>query len=152
MNRNIHELDGVAPAKRGRRLPVVMSVGEVRLLLAHMRGVPRLCATLMYGSGLRLGECVSLRVKDVDLERGEMVVRCGKGDKDRRVPFPAAARRPFAVQVQRVERNFARDRASGVRSASLQPRQDCFGAFSTASLGRTHGGGYTLGVPEERKS
>ena len=84
-----------------------------------MRGVPRLCATLMYGSGLRLGECVSLRVKDVDLERGEIVVRSGKGDKDRRVPFPCAASRAFATQVDRVIRGFARDRVAGVRGAAL---------------------------------
>ncbi len=69
IRRYLRDLDGIAPAKRGRRLPVVLSVGEVRQLLAHMRGVSRLCATLMYGSGLRLGECVSLRVKDVDLVR-----------------------------------------------------------------------------------
>jgi integron integrase len=119
LKRNLQDLDGIAPAKRGRRLPVVLSVGEVRHLLAHMRGVSRLCATLMYGSGLRLGECVSLRVKDVDLERGEIIVRSGKGDKDRRVPFPSAAKRAFAAQVDRVTRLAARDRVSGVRGAVL---------------------------------
>jgi site-specific recombinase XerD len=93
LNRNLQVLEGITPAKRGRRLPVVLSVGEVRQLLAHMRGVSRLCALLMYGSGLRLGECVSLRVKDVDLERGEIVVRSGKGDKDRcAVPFSSKPR------------------------------------------------------------
>ncbi len=63
LNRHVFDLDDIAPAKRGRRLPVVLSVGEMRQLLSHMRGVKRLCATLMYGSGLRLGECISLRVK-----------------------------------------------------------------------------------------
>jgi integron integrase len=119
LRRHLRDLDGIAPAKRGRRLPVVLSVGEVRQLLAHMRGVSRLCATLMYGSGLRLGECVSLRVKDVDLERGEILVRSGKGDKDRRVPFPSAAGRAFATQVDRVIRGFARDRAAGVTGPVL---------------------------------
>lgn len=57
---------GVTRAKRGRRLPVVLSPDEVRTILLRMRGIPRLCAVLMYGSGLRLLECLSLRVKDVD--------------------------------------------------------------------------------------
>lgn len=119
LRRYLRDLDGIAPAKRGRRLPVVLSVDEIRQLLAHMRGVSRLCATLMYGSGLRLGECVSLRVKDVHLERGEILVRSGKGDKDRRVPYPSAAGRAFAVQVDRVIRGFARDRAAGVKGPVL---------------------------------
>ena len=80
---------GITRAKRGRRLPVVLSAAEVRTVLSELRGVARLCATLIYGSGLRVSECVSLRVKDVDFDRGEIVVRSGKGDKDRRVPLPA---------------------------------------------------------------
>lgn len=119
LNRLIDDLDGIAPAKRGRRLPVVLSTGEVRVLLGQMRDVPRLCATLMYGSGLRLGECISLRVKDVDLERREILVRAGKGDKDRRVPLPDAASRAILAQVKRVERGFRRDLASGIGGAVL---------------------------------
>lgn len=119
LNRHVFYLDDIAPAKRGRRLPVVLSVGEVCQLLTHMRGVKRLCATLMYGSGLRLGECLSLRVKDVDLERREILVRPGEGDKDRRVPFPASARFAFAAQVKRVERSFFRDLAGGMKGAVM---------------------------------
>jgi integron integrase len=119
LNRHVFELDNISPAKRGRRLPVVLSVGEMRQLLSHMRGVKRLCATLMYGSGLRLGECMTLRVKDVDVERGEILVRSGKGDKDRRVPFPAVASAAFNVQIKRVERDFFRGLAHGVKGAPL---------------------------------
>jgi integron integrase len=119
LNRNMHNLDGIAPAKRGRRFPVVLSVGEVRQLLSHTRGVHRLCATLMYGSGLRLGECLSLRVKDVDLERREILVRSGKGDKDRRVPLPDVASRALHVQMTRAERSFQLDLRDGVKGASL---------------------------------
>ena len=86
LKREIGLVPGVEPAKRGRRLPVVLSVSEVRSVLSRMRGVPRLCATLMYGSGLRLTECTSLRIKDIDFERREIMVCGGKGDKDRRVP------------------------------------------------------------------
>jgi integron integrase len=119
LGKHLNSLEGIQPAKRGRRLPVVLSVGEVRVLLSHMRDVPRLCATLMYGSGLRIGECLSLRVKDVDLERGEIVIRSGKGNKDRRVPFPDGASNAFRAQVKRVERGRDRDRASGVSGVSL---------------------------------
>jgi integron integrase len=119
LNRNMHNLDGIPPAKPGRRLPVVLSVSEVRQLLSHTRGVHRLCATLMYGSGLRLGECLSLRAKVVDLERREILVRSGKGDKDRRVPLPDVASRALHVQLTRAERSFQLDLRDGVKGASL---------------------------------
>jgi integron integrase len=83
----LSRLEGVAPAHRPRRLPVVLSQREVRALIAHLPSRLRLCAMLMYGSGLRISECLSLRVKDVDLDRREVVVRGGKGDKDRRTPL-----------------------------------------------------------------
>ena len=119
LNHHVFDLDGITPAKRGRRLPIVLSIGEVRQLLGHMRGVKRLCATLMYGSGLRLSECMSLRVKDVDLERGEILVRSGKGDRDRRVPFPTSASAAFRAQVTRVERDFFRGLGHGAMGAKL---------------------------------
>lgn len=93
----------IVRAKRGRRLPVVLSIAEVRAVLREMRGTPKLCATLMYGSGLRLSECVSLRVKDVDLERCEILVRAGKGNKDRRVPLPAVTISALRSQAKRTE-------------------------------------------------
>jgi len=71
--RNVGLVADVTPAKRGRRLPTVLSFSEVRSILTRMRGVPRLCASLMYGSGLRLSECAQLRVKDIDFERAEVV-------------------------------------------------------------------------------
>ena len=60
-------------------------------MLSQLAGVSRLCGVLMYGSGLRISECVSLRVKDIDFDRFEIMVRGGKGDKDRRVPLPRVA-------------------------------------------------------------
>ena len=102
-----------------RRLPVVLSVGEVRSILSRMRGVSRLCASLMYGSGLRLSECTQLRVKDVDFDRGEIMVRVGKGDKDRRVPLPKLASPALKIQMERVRKQFGRDLRSGVMGAAL---------------------------------
>src|SRR4051812_11806518 len=86
-------IDGIAPAHRSRRVPVVLSQREVRALLGRMRDPSRMCATLMYGSGLRILECLSLRVKDIDLDRHEIIVRGGKGGKDRRSRSRLALRR-----------------------------------------------------------
>jgi integrase len=70
-------------AKRGIRLPVVLSREEVGRLFAAMDGTTKLMAQLVYGAGLRLMECIRLRVKDLDFDQGRVFVRCGKGDKDR---------------------------------------------------------------------
>lgn len=114
LKRDIGLVPGVTPAKRARRLPVVLSMNEVRSILSRMKGVPRLCASLMYGSGLRVSECTSLRVKDIDFERGEIMVRAGKGDKDRRVPLPRLALRALRVQIDRAHKQFERDLRCGV--------------------------------------
>lgn len=81
----------IVPARRPQRLPVVLSPEEVRAILARLRDPDRLIVSLLYGSGLRILECVSLRIKDVDLDRREITVRGGKGDKDRRAPLAESA-------------------------------------------------------------
>jgi integron integrase len=83
-------MDDVVRAKRSRRAPVVLTREEVRRLLAQLEGRDWLMAGLLYGAGLRLMECLRLRVKDVDFERREITVRYGKGGKDRHVPLPQA--------------------------------------------------------------
>lgn len=91
--RPLSRADDFTPAPRREREPTVLSEHEVRVLLARLSRVPRLCAELMYGSGLRVSECLALRVKDVDLDRLEIVVRGGKGDRDRRTRWrPGASR------------------------------------------------------------
>lgn len=84
----VGDVSAALRARRSQRIPVVLSSCEVRLLLAQMRGTPRLMAELLYGSGLRLIECLRLRVKDFDFERATLTVHQGKGDKDRVVPLP----------------------------------------------------------------
>jgi integron integrase len=79
----INGLSTVVPSKVPKRLPVVLTPQEVRKVLSHMHGTYRLMATLIYGGGLRLQECLSLRVKDIDFERNCLTIRGGKGDKDR---------------------------------------------------------------------
>jgi integron integrase len=119
LKRDIGLVPGLTPAKRGRRLPVVLSVNEVRSILSRMKGVPRLCASLMYGGGLRLSECTGLRVKDIDFDRGEIMVRAGKGDKDRRVPLPRLVTPALRVQMERVHKQFERDLRCGVMGSEL---------------------------------
>lgn len=85
-------IEGVAPAARPHRLPNVLSRDDVTRVLNQLTGRAQLMAELLYGSGLRLLECCSLRIKDVDLERGEIVVRLGKGGRDRVTMLPDAVR------------------------------------------------------------
>ena len=76
-------LDSVVRAKRPRRLPVVLTRDEIRAVLGQLNGVPRLMALLLYGAGLRVLECAHLRVKDIDFTSNQIVVRAGKGSRDR---------------------------------------------------------------------
>jgi integron integrase len=106
-------LDDVVRAKAPVHLPVVLSRDEVRAVLAHLHGTPRLMAALLYGSGLRLLECCRLRVKDVEFARHQLTVRRGKGDKDRVTMLPAALERPLAEHLRQVKSQHARDLAAG---------------------------------------
>lgn len=95
-------LDGITRAKKPPRLPVVLTEGEVRSLLAQLDGVHHLIASLLYGSGLRLMEAMRLRVKNIDFERLEITVRHGKGGKDRRTMMPRSLVEPLKGQIDRV--------------------------------------------------
>jgi len=106
-------------ARRPIRLPVVLSRDEVARLLRHLQGTIGLMASLMYGAGLRLMECAELRVKDVNLDRGELTVRDGKGGKDRVTMLPVALNRPLAEQLARVKAQHARDLAMGCGAVAL---------------------------------
>lgn len=88
--------------KKPTRTPVVLSRGEVERLLAVMEGTHALMARLLYGTGMRLMECVRLRVKDVDFERGELTVRHGKGGKDRLTVLPASVVTALQAHLARV--------------------------------------------------
>jgi integron integrase len=104
-----------------RRLPVVLSAAEVRLLLAQLQGTPGLMGMLAYGGGLRVSELVRLRVKDADPERRQIQVRCGKGDKDRRTTLPESAV-PFLEQhIERLRALHQADRAADLPGVYLPP-------------------------------
>jgi integron integrase len=100
-------------AKRPEHLPVVLTPEEVRAVLARMQGTPRLMASLLYGSGLRLLECAQLRIKDVDFERSEIRVRDGKGRKDRVVPLPASLTSHLRQHVEGIRAQHRSDLAAG---------------------------------------
>ena len=94
------ELGNFVPAKRPRKLPVVLSRDEVNRLLAEMTGVHGLVAGLMYGTGMRLMEALRLRVQDIDFDYGQIVVRDGKGRKDRVVPLPRRYRSELGAHLE----------------------------------------------------
>jgi len=109
-------LAGVGPVPRARapvRLPVVLTPEEVRRVLEQMRGTTRLAALLLYGSGMRLLECLTLRVKDIDLARGEIRIRRAKGAKDRVTVLPGIVGPTVASQIERVRALHQRDCESG---------------------------------------
>ena len=96
-------LDNVTQAKTPKRLPVVMTREEVQAVLARMDGSVWLICSLLYGSGLRILECLRLRVKDVDFARGEILVREGKGFKDRVTMLPSSLVQPLKLHLERVK-------------------------------------------------
>lgn len=112
-------VDGIAPARRSRHVPVVLSQHELREVLARLQGAVRLGAMLLYGSGLRVSECVSLRVKDVDLDRREVIVRGGKGGKDRRTPLAEAVLPALKKWLNAQSRAYAADERAGVATDGI---------------------------------
>jgi len=109
LGRELSGLDDTPRAKRPIRLPLVLARSEVQAVLQHLGGVPWLMCSLMYGSGLRLLECCRLRVKDVDFHRSEILVRDGKGRKDRLTVLPARLVPVLGQHLERVERQHQRD-------------------------------------------
>jgi len=99
-------------AKKSRRLPVVMSQREVQHVLSHMKGVHHLMARLLYGSGLRLMECIRLRVKDIDLDQ-KLIYVLGKGDKNRTTLLPEATHEDIKEQMTRVNAFHKKDLENG---------------------------------------
>jgi integron integrase len=107
-----------APAKRGKYLPVVLSRREVQAVLGQLTGVNKLIAQLLYGAGLRVSECLRLRIKDLDFDRGEIQVRCGKGAKDRRTVLPESKRLNLKQHLKSVK--LAHDQALAVGFGSVE--------------------------------
>jgi integron integrase len=119
LERKLGRLDGALRTSRPARLPVVLTRDETRAVLAHVRPPYRLMAELLYGSGLRLLECMRLRVKDVDFGYGRIVVRDGKGQKDRVTMLPGRLRRPLQEHLAHAKAVHERDLQLGFGTVYL---------------------------------
>ena len=107
------ELESVIRAKKKPRIPVVFSRTEVRRVIDFMPVEKRLCAELLYGTGMRLNELIELRVLDVDFDQGEIIIRHGKGDKDRHVMLPQSLIPKIKEQIENVKKLHEKDLADG---------------------------------------
>jgi integron integrase len=114
LQRKIGFIDGVVRAQRPKRLPVVLTREEVSRILGGMNGNHWLMAMLLYGAGLRLMECCRLRVKDVDFSQNHIVIRDGKGSKDRHTMLPAAVKDVLYEHLQQVKRLHEDDLKQGL--------------------------------------
>lgn len=112
-------LDKVVRAKRPQRLPVVLSRQEVRQVLDRMSGIYGLMGALLYGTGMRLMECVRLRVKDIDFERGEILIRDGKGAKDRVTMLPDSVVDGLQSHLKARRALFEEDKRAGMAAVYL---------------------------------
>jgi integron integrase len=113
LGRELGLVEGVVRAEPSVRLPVVLTREEVKRVLGQLDGTAWLVAVLLYGSGLRLAECLELRVKDIDFAASQIAVRAGKGRKDRVTPLPAAVKDRLARHLAHVREQHERDVAQG---------------------------------------
>ena len=119
LRKPLGDFSSLVRARRGRRLPVVLTREEVRQLFEAMSGTHRLFAELLYGTGMRLSEGLRLRVKDVDFERNQIIVRNGKGDVDRLTMLPEKLKTRLQDHLAEVKRLHAKDSAEGFGRVSL---------------------------------
>lgn len=116
---DLPDIDDIERAKRPERLPVVFTRAEVKQILIHLDGVNHLVASLLYGSGLRLMECLRLRVKDLDFDYHQIMVRDGKGGKDRLTMLPMSVFEPLKTQLDRAKHLHQLDLSLGYGAVEL---------------------------------
>lgn len=114
LGKSLGPIPPVARARTPERLPVVLSREDVSAVLGQLGGVMWIIVTLLYGSGLRLSECLDLRVKDIDFDRNQLVVRRGKGQKDRVTMLPARVKAALERHLMAVKRQHTVDLAKGI--------------------------------------
>lgn len=117
--RELGDLGAIVRAKRPRRLPVVLTRDEVSRVLESLRGTPWMVANLLYGAGLRLLECLQLRLQDLDFESCQITVRDGKGEKDRVTMLPQMIQLPLRQHLERVQLLHACDLSDGFGAVLL---------------------------------
>jgi integron integrase len=119
LKQDVGDFSSFPRARRGKRLPVVCSRSEIQRLIAETDGVEGLIVRLLYGTGMRVSEGLRLRVQDVNFDTHEIMVRAGKGDKDRRVPLPTSLVDPLKAQLDWRKRLFEQDRNEGMHEVAL---------------------------------
>ena len=119
LEKEIGYIAGVVRAKRPSRLPVVLTRQEIKTILSLLCGTDWIMATLLYGAGLRLMECMRLRVKDIDFSSNQITVRSGKGDKDRPTMLPASVKESLRKHLEWVRTRYKSDLESGFDGVSL---------------------------------
>jgi integron integrase len=119
LGKKIGLIEGVVRAKRPQRLPVVLTKEEVKKVIDRMNGLPRMMAILLYGGGLRLMECCRLRVKDIEFSRNEILIRAGKGDKDRHTMLPTAIKESLSRHIEAVRCQHQEDIEKGLGRVAL---------------------------------
>lgn len=112
-------LENVSRAKKPKRLPVVLTQDEIKQLLAQLDGTVWLIASLLYGSGMRLLECLRLRVKDIELKKHQIIIRDGKGQKDRITMLPKSLAQPLTIHLEKVRQLHCQALENGYGSVYL---------------------------------
>ena len=112
-------IEEIKRVERIKHIPVVFSREEAKNILSHMKGVTRLIASLLYGSGLRLNECLRLRVKDIDFDYKQIIIRDGKGEKDRRTTLPLTLMPALQKQIRKIKQIHQDDLKKGLGKAPL---------------------------------
>jgi integron integrase len=119
LNQELGAIEDVPRAHRSTRLPVIFSPAELQTIFQYLNGTSKLAAQLLYGTGMRLLEALRLRVQDVDFENQYIVVRQGKGDKNRRVPLPKTLVQQLKQQIEKVQLQHQHDKAAGLGDVLL---------------------------------
>ncbi|MBA3028663.1 MAG: integron integrase [Desulfobacteraceae bacterium] len=119
IEQEVGDIGTVVRAKPGQRLPVVLCHDDMMLLIDHLQGIPCLMAKIMYGGGLRLNECTRLRIQDLDFQRSAVMVRGGKGDKDRQTIFPESIAKEMQEHLDSIRQTYEIDRRAKIEGVYL---------------------------------
>ena len=119
LNKNLDDISSAVRAGVRRRLPVVLSTQEVKKVLSRLEGIHHLIGMLIYGGGLRIMECIRLRVHDIDIERGIITVRSGKGDKDRMTLMSDRVKDDLLVHLDKIQKIYEEDRSHNISGVKL---------------------------------
>jgi integron integrase len=119
LDKNIDQELSAVRAKQRRHLPVVLTIREMQSIFDQLSGTSKLMAMVIYGGGLRLQECLQLRIKDIDIEQNMVIVRSGKGDKDRRTVLPETLKDDLIKHLSEIRSIYDQDRRDGIAGVWL---------------------------------